>query len=325
MSRFAVLGAVGPGDKELARVEDLLDSLAFHEPQPSLVVLVDDEVPVRNLSTHFHPPPNGKLVSIPNPRKGRGSGWAGGLCSGILAGLQWLYQNEPNIDFVLKADTDTLVIAPFADKIRSRFKELPEVGLLGTHLHDPIGKPTRTDAWIPTLRTYLSFVSLRGRHLQVTLWGRARKIRKAMLAAIHNGYQLSECCQGGGYAINTELLRRMGSKGHLDDPLCWLISGCTEDVMMGMYCRSVGMQLSDYNRDNQVFGVRFQGLPAHPSLLLSRGYSIIHSVKDYDVYREAEVRSFFRLLRQGSEAVATNDPPKEGISGAHGTAMKARE
>jgi len=43
MSRFPVLIVIGPGDKELDRVEDLLDSLAFHEPQPSLVVLVDDE------------------------------------------------------------------------------------------------------------------------------------------------------------------------------------------------------------------------------------------------------------------------------------------
>ena len=30
MSRFPVLIVIGPGDKELDRVEDLLDSLAFH-------------------------------------------------------------------------------------------------------------------------------------------------------------------------------------------------------------------------------------------------------------------------------------------------------
>ena len=60
MSRFAVLLAVGPGEKELARLADLFESLSFHEPRPSVVVPEDDAIPERRLDTALTAPRNGQ-------------------------------------------------------------------------------------------------------------------------------------------------------------------------------------------------------------------------------------------------------------------------
>jgi hypothetical protein len=262
MSKFGVLVSVGPGARECARVADLFDSLSFHEPEVSCALLVDDERHNRDLSRTLIVPPACEVVSIPNPRRGRGNGWAGGLCVGVLAGMAWLQKYRADLDFVVKLDTDALVIAPFAAKIASKFRQSPEVGLLGTYQLDPSGKPRHTTGWIPSLRTFLSHIFLRGKYLQITLWGRPRKIRRALLAALANGYQLSEHCQGGAYAVSAQVLGRMASRGYLDDPLCWLWSGLGEDVMMGLYTRAVGMELADYNGIGEPFGVQYLGLPS---------------------------------------------------------------
>jgi hypothetical protein len=172
---------------------------------------------------------------------------------------------------------------------------------LGTYRLDPSGNTRHTAGWIPSLRTFLSPISLRGKYLQITLWGRPQKIRRVLLAALANGYQLSEHCQGGAYAVSAELLARMASRGYLDDPLCWLRSGLTEDVMMGLSARAVGLELSDYNGANEPFGVQFLGLPDRPDVLLANGYSIVHSVKDHGKIREADTRQFFQSLRRGCD------------------------
>jgi len=279
MSKFGVLVPVGPGVKEHARVSDLVDSLFFYEPEVSCVLLVDDGKLSEALSKTFVSPPACEVVSISNPRSGRGNGWSGGLCVGVLAGMAWFQKHRTDLDFVVKLDTDALIISPFSAKVTAKFRESSEVGLLGTYRHDPNGKLRHTTGWIPSLRTFLSPISLRGKYLQITLWGRPRKIRQALLAALANGYHLSEHCQGGAYAVSAQMLVRMASQGYLDDPLCWIWSGLAEDVMMGLYACAVGMELADYNGVGEPFGFQYLGLPDRPDVLLANGYSIIHSVK----------------------------------------------
>ena len=297
MSRFAVLVSVGPGDREIQRTADFLDSLVCSVPGGCLVVLVDDSVSSRKLTTVLSIPKEFELVSIPNPRMGKGHGWSGGLTVGILSGMAWIQKNRSDVGFVLKADTDTLILAPFAEKIQARFQELPDVGILGSYLREPNGKRRDNTGWVPSIRTFLSAVCLRGKYLQITLWGRPRKIKLALIEAMKNGYQLSEHCQGGGYAVRAEMLKRMDSRGYLDDPLSWLRSGLTEDVMMGLYTHAVGMRMADFNQPNEPFGVQYQGLPGRPEELLARGYSIIHSIKDHGDMKEDDTRAYFQRVR----------------------------
>jgi hypothetical protein len=294
-----VLVPVGPSAGELARVQDLLESLRHYETAVSCIVLVDDAPSSRDLTKSANV--NWcELVCVVNPRQGRGDGWAGGLCVGIMAGLRWFWQNRPDLEFVLKMDTDALCIGPFAQKICARFRGSPELGLVGTHRVNPDGKPRKFSSWAPSIRTYLRPVCLRGRNLQITFWGRPARIKRTLLAALKNGYEISEHCQGGAYAVSMEALGRMSSEGHFVDPMTWLKAGLGEDVMMGLCVRSVGKDMQDYNGAGEPFAVQHIGLPDSPANLVSRGYSIIHSIKDCESTREHEVRSFFQTLRSGS-------------------------
>lgn len=299
MLDFSVLMLVGPEEREVHRLGDFLAGLFHYEPDVPSVVLIDDSRRDRQLQRMVPAPQGCRLVSLPNPRQGWGDGWSGGACAGLLAGLAWIRRNRPG-DFVIKADTDALVIGPFAQKVAMRFQQRPETGMLGTYLHDPDGSVRPTASWAPTLQSFLRPVCRRGKHLQITLWGRARKIRQALSAAIQNGYRLTEHCQGGAYAVSPKMISRMADAGYLDDPLCWLRSGCTEDLMMGMYTYAVALGLSDFNRGQEPFGVQYRGLPDQPGRLLARGYGLIHCVKDYENFEEKAIREFFRAVRQGS-------------------------
>ncbi len=297
MPDFTVLLSVGPHERELQRLGDFLDSLFHYEPATPSVVLVDDSRRPRLLHRMFRIPAGCQLVSLPNPRKGWGDGWLGGACAATLTGLAWVRRNRPG-DFVLKADTDALVIGPFAERVAERFRQVPMVGMLGTHLVNPDGKARLTRNWAGTFQTLLRPVCLRGKRLQITLWGGSRQIRRALIAALGNGYRLTEHCQGGAYAVRPEMIERMAAAGYLDRPLRWLRIHLGEDVMMGMYAYAAGFGLSDFNRKGEPFGVQYQGLPAAPDELLARGYGIVHSVKDHGEHHEEEVRLFFRAVRQ---------------------------
>ncbi len=308
MASFSVLVLVGPDEREVLRLADFLDSLFHYEPCVQAVVLVDDSRRERRLHERFRAPASCRLVSVPNPRKGRGHGLGGGGCAGLLAGLGWAHRNL-DCDFVLKADTDALVIAPFAQQVARRFRQLPHVGMVGTHLHNPDGRPRPTSSWARSFQSFLHPVCLRGKYLQISLWGRPRRVRLALTAALGNGYRLTEHCQGGAYAVRAEMLNRMAAAGYLNDPLCWLRSGCGEDLMVGMYAYAVGMELSDFNREHEPFGVQYQGLPDRPDNLRTRGYGIIHSVKDHGEFREEETRRFFRAVRQAAMTASAKGRP----------------
>ena len=296
MTSFAVLVPVGPAPTEIARLADLVDSLVVYEPQVRWVVLIDDAVPGRPLDQGLRLPPGCQAVVLPNPRRGRGQGWAGGNCSAVIEGLAWIRQNT-DCAFALKVDTDTLFIGPFAEQTRRRFAESPDVGMLGSYELDPNGSARPTSSWNPTLKTFLSPVALRGKHIQVTLWGDGRHIKEALQKALSNGYQFGEHCQGGGMAMSAELLRLLAREGYLDKPLAWLPTGLTDDIMMGVLTRSVGMKMADFNHAGEPFGVQHIGLAYAPQDLIDRGYAIIHSIKDHAGRKEEDVRRFFRECR----------------------------
>ena len=56
-------------------------------------------------------------------------------------------------------------------------------------------------------------------------------------------------------------------------------------------------QHKNFVADGEVFGVRYKGLPYEPVILVERGYSVIHSVKNDSRMTEEEIREFFRARR----------------------------
>jgi hypothetical protein len=246
-----------------------------------------------------------RLTVLANPRRGLGNGWSGGLTAGVLAALQWLERNAA-CDFVLKLDTDALVIAPFVSKIAAAFQRWPDATMLGTYSKSPNRKFDLPEDYstAPALRKLLRVFTVWRRtwrpwpRVQCTLFGRDRERAQLIRGAMANGYMLGLHCQGGAYAVSAAGLRAMAAIGALADPLLWIWTHCCEDIVVTLSAFAAGGRAQDFNNDGEVFGVVSRGLPDTLPRLVERGFSIVHSVKDFEHWSEAETREFFATRRR---------------------------
>jgi hypothetical protein len=301
--RFAAVIPVGPAPAERLRLFDLLASLWHYEPNISRVVVIDDGCGVVDFPAGPCP-----IDRIMNPRQGRGAGNLGGGCVGTLTGLKHCASFANEIDFVLKIDTDALIIAPFAAYVARLFHDDPQAGMAGAHRFTPNGEardftPWReltsdlASAWIGD-RTRQARAGRRG---AIALHGAPAAMRRVAQQALHEGYEPGENIQGGAYAISIRTICAMEKKGLLADPLIWLHTALGEDVLVPMQTKAAGFGLRDAAADGEPFGIRYRGLPHTPAKLISRGFSIIHSVKNDPNVSEGDVREFFRLRRGQSK------------------------
>lgn len=113
---------------------------------------------------------------------------------------------------------------------------------------------------------------------------------------------------GGGYAVSARALAALTTGGHLSDPLAWLWTPCSEDIVVTLCVTALGQRASDLNGDGEPFGVQAVGLADTPERLVERGYGIIHSVKDHGDRRETETRAFFRARRAGTAVAPAAEP-----------------
>ena len=294
--------AVGPGDREVARAGDVLDSVLHHEPTVDSILLVDDAPRERDLAAALGPGRPAVAVTA-NPRDGAGHGLWGGLAAGMLHGYGWLHR-EVQPDLVLKVDTDALVIAPFAERIATVLAD-PDVGMAGTFSRHCDGRPRPLDRWdfrvrrrrFP-VRPFREGDSAEGRlRLRHTLWGDPATLRRRIATARRNGYGYGEHCLGGAYAVPGRFLERMGDRGWFDDWPAWVPLDIGEDVCIGVYVRAVGLSCVDANRPGEPFGVEYRDLPLPPEELVGAGYAVVHSIKDQDGRTEAEIRQHFAAQR----------------------------
>ncbi|MBW0001620.1 MAG: hypothetical protein JO015_21195 [Verrucomicrobia bacterium] len=305
MPTFGVILMIGPGEAELARARDTVASL-YHYESDFYLLLVDDDRGGRDLLELVPRERRGAAGAIKNPRMGKADGWCQGSTAGILAALAIL-KAMPDLQFVLKIDPDSLVIAPFANKVCCRFAANDNVGLLGNFRFNPTSLSHLKNYFpaAPAIEKLLCQVSIWRRTpcgklpaLQLALWGRYRRIRQTIRHALLNGYRLGEHCNGGGLALSKEAVHRMQAAGMLDDPCQWLATPCGDDVVIALNVRAVGLLIEDFSSDDEPFGVDHRGLLARPEALVERGHSIIHSVKDHGQFREAETRAYFRERRE---------------------------
>lgn len=295
----AVLVAVGPNPLELERLRDLADALAAHEPGGGLLVLVDDNPEPRDLDLGLSLPSNWRAVSVHHRRpESRQFTRGKGICSVILLGLQWI-QAHTDAAFVLKLDTDSLVIGPYRQRILEAFGANPGVGKLGAYETLPHGEACDWSMHIPTLKTLGARINWRRPRWTLRTWNDPLKaqVRRVRSAAEGHGYRPAEHCTGGGYALSRPALDAMAAAGHLDAAMLWAGADLPEDVMVGLHVRAAGFGFADLTARGEVFGVRYIGLSFPPAELLARGYSVIHAVKNDPDLSEADIRSFFRRQR----------------------------
>lgn len=298
---------VGPDKLELIRAADVLAAAAFWEPAVTSAVLIDDSLSPRSLDTSLRTVcPRIRLCSLHHPRMGRGHGLWGGLTEGVLAGLTFIDERLTE-QVVVRLDGDSMVIGPFARALAERFEEERSVGLLGTVYRDPQGRPRAHDPWHAITRHYSQrWGRCRGyetgnlpRRAFQTVIGPARQVRRTLGLAFAKGYVAGEHAQGGGYAVSRAALSEIVRLGLLQQPDAWRPFWVSEDVIVSVMARAAGFQLADFNGPGEVFGVQYRGLPYPPDVLVSRGYSIVHSLK-HDRIPEQELRLIFRDLREGA-------------------------
>jgi hypothetical protein len=304
--KFGIIIPVGPSANDVERAGDVLASVLAYEPETPLVLFIDDGGKDRRLDEKFRATATCRLVNIFNTRNGRGIGETSGLSAGMLLAIAWLHANA-DCGFVMKLDTDALIIAPFAEKILRTLAARPDVGMVGLYNRMCDG----------SVRDQTSFRKMLGKlaspfavwrnppgwgYLTVHLWGRGATIRRQITEAIRAGYRPAEFILGGAYAFTGEAVRRFAKHGFLDDPHLWLGTHFSEDVVLSMYVCATGLRLHGMTADGEPFAVQHYGLPDTPERLVERGYSVIHSVKSDARFSEAAIREFYRKRREAQAA-----------------------
>jgi hypothetical protein len=295
---FTVLLPVGPKSVEVARLADTLDSLRAHEPADQIrLVIVDDSLAPRpELATIDWPTPP-TVVRTPLWGGRKPPHFKSALVAGALEGLRAAAVGAP--EFCLKMDTDALVIAPFADKIRAAFAADPSIGMVGSYDRRCTGEQRdwsrkgeviasaadriQTWRWATRLRIPTG-VTYKRRELRL-------RVRTLISEAQAHGYELGAHCLGGAYALAPGVLARTD----LFDFRPWIDTwDCGEDITVSLLVFAAGFRIEGMVDRGEPFGMAFKGLPASPEWLVEHGSSLIHSLKDHEGASEDELRNWFK-------------------------------
>jgi hypothetical protein len=289
---FAVIVPIGPGKAELRRFSELLDSLWTYEANASLCIAIDNSPEPRDLPLQ----PRGRdcrFVTLQAPYREQGRPLWGRLSASILLALRIVFDEGP-FEYVLRMDTDALIIGPFRDAVRGFIAQHPEAGMVGT-----LGSTCRRDVYYYGCEKASVSEVFAALDASPALTPALARIREHARIAVENGYAGKEYCQGGAYVLPFDTVLRMSSAGCLDSPEDWLPLAVPEDVMMGMYARTVGLRSLDFSLPGEPFGNHHRGLAFSPRELVRRGYSLIHSTKGDVDYSEWHIRRYFRARRRG--------------------------
>jgi hypothetical protein len=295
--RAAAAIPVGPGDHELERLSDLVDSLHAHVPDLDALVLLDDAPEPRELRVNWDPD---RLALLRTPGTLRSDYADDRMAAGTLTILRWL--SDAPVDYLVKLDTDALVIGDFRRSLSNAMARNPGVGVWGAYRENEPGGGERDFSYY-AFQLRLARLPLRPRRggIEQAVIGPAarsrRFVRNVARAAAANGYQPGEHCLGGSYAVTRPAAERMRALGFLDDPHATFHAHLAEDVVVGLLARASGFRLASHVARGQAFALRFRGLLAEPEELLGRGHSIVHSLKDHDGSSEGDLRARFRRAR----------------------------
>jgi len=193
---------------------------------------------------------------------------------------------------VLRADTDALIVGEFRDTVSQFLAQHPQTGMVGT-----LGFTCcRESPHYGCEKTSVSDVVNALAAIPRDSPGFAR-IEAQLSSAYRNGYVGKEYCQGGIYALPFRTLERMSRFGCFDHPEDWLPLAVPEDVMMGMFTRTVGLESTDFSLPGEPFGSNWRGLAYSPREMLRRRHALIHSVKSDPLNSERALRRFFKNQR----------------------------
>ena len=313
---FAVLIPVGPGGREVERLRDALDSLrAFERTDETHLILVDDSYVPRDLASEAKHWASCEVIrtglwargepGLPHRiarRPGHPHPYSA-MVAGTIDGLRAAAECEP--EFVLKLDTDALLIGPVAEKLRAIFAD-ERVGVVGAYTHWCNGVQRDWSGWAKRLRKLRRAISPiaigPGRALRYRSPRDAEAVRRLLRRAEANGYVLGAHCLGGAYAVGPALLGR----ADLLDWQPWVGTGLGEDVVVGLLGGAADVKVCGSVSSHGVFGIGFRNLPLPPARLIAQGYGIVHSVQDQEYGEESQIRLYFRQQRSVGRDLTVN-------------------
>jgi hypothetical protein len=289
MKSFAVIVPIGPHTMELRRFHDLIDSLWSYEPGARLCVAIDSSPHARNVVRNVVT--RGKrtcrFITLRAPFFGHGEPLMGRLSASLLVGFDLIRRKGP-FDFILRADTDALITGRFRQMV-SRFLALhPQTGMLGTLGLTCLRDSPHYGRDKTAVSEVVAALATMPRHAPAFA-----RIEAHLGTACRNGYEGREYCQGGIYVLPFRTLTRMFSLGCFEHPEDWLPLAVPEDVMMGMFTRTAGLECADFSLPGEPFGSNYRGLAYDPREMLRRRHALIHSVKGHPQYSERALRRFF--------------------------------
>jgi hypothetical protein len=304
---FAIVLLLGPGDHEIPRTKDLFDAILTLEPaaREADLYLVNDGNPrigaLEEAGRRF-----ARCIHLRNPLAGArhhplDKMTAGMICALSAAAVRGAYR------YVLKLDTDALVINPFHDSLAAFLDANPGVGIAGSYLRFPdgaqrvgytsLGPRLARASEIRFLRSVLRENPLEAPAALLAIMKRRAILREARVEGYVDGHHV----QGGSYAVAGRVLEQWTRQSLDKSTSLFKWTKTSEDVAISLLVRWLGYELADFNAEGEVFGVWYRRLKAPPETL-RRHYAIIHSLKTAEGQDEQELRAVFRRQRQAFRA-----------------------
>lgn len=279
---FAVVIPVGPGDRELARLEALAAELGRHERQGELALVVVDDAPkARTISP---PWPGATVIRTRLRERGRPDPFSAHV-AGTLEALA--HVRQAGHEFALKLDTDAAVLRPFSGPLRAALTDRG-LGVVGSYDRTATGARRDWSMWRARIDAADRPLALRRRGRGIRLVRRSRGERehvRAQRRAAAARAPLGSHCLGGAYAVSGSFLRRAALQWRP-----WVGSGLGEDVVVGLLCAAAGLRMQSLTGAGQPFALAWRGLPLPPPQLADAGHAIVHSVKAETDARERSLR-----------------------------------
>jgi hypothetical protein len=273
----------GPSEP-IESVSDTIDSVRTFLSPSQKIILVDN-------SSHGL----GKRVRERYPDidvvQGKHNGKFARLYLNIASGSAHAYERY-RFEVLLRMDADALIIGarPDEDAV-AYFEARSEVGQIGVYKFDYQG---RRHSWRPIN------LSILGQAINPMSWFSPKSpgwnLRRMLLGALKQGYQLGEHIYGGGFFLSYLAVERLYRAGILTNDALADVR-LQEDHITSLAVMSVGLKLADFASGNYPMAQAWRGLPDAPEILLQRGKKVIHSVRYYQDLDEHAIRSFFRQQR----------------------------
>lgn len=286
---FGVIIPVGPGERDVGRLRQLLEELAEHESRQDLLLVVADDDPFpREIELDW---PHAQIFRTEARRRRKVPDAYSGMVATTLEGLRIC--RDSGVDMALKLDTDAAVIGPFSEKIRAAFRGTATLGVVGSYDLTSGGGHRDWSVWRPRLRRAAFPIRLvRSPNGRLTVLYKTRRECDAVRRLISTAGQHAPDgahCLGGAYAVSRAFLE------HAElDYWRWLGTGLGEDVVVGILCSACGLNMRSLVARDQPFALSWRGLPASPAELARSGHSLVHSVKAATLDDERQLRAALR-------------------------------